>query len=733
MTKMRIYELAKSVNKGTKEVIKDLAGMGIEVKSHMSSLEGTELEKAMRFYQAEKEKETLITETDKKQDKKQEAKQESKAQPKKPESKKKKDAHSEVHPDAPKSSERKESTRAEAKETNKKQKQSNKPQNAKVQNKKSSAKKQDRAEKQAIEIKEVEIEDQITVLDFARLIGKSVAEVISKLIALGVMANQNQKIDYDYASLIGDEFGVTVNLKEQETDADDPYGLDYEDQEEDLVLRSPVVTVMGHVDHGKTSLLDAIRNTSVTKREAGGITQHIGASTVNVNGKRIVFLDTPGHEAFTAMRSRGAMVTDIAVLVVAADDGVMPQTIEAINHAKAANVPIIVAVNKMDKPEANIDRIRQELTEQDLVVEAWGGDVIDVPVSARNGDGIDDLLEMILMVAEMEELKANPNRKAVGTIIEAQLDKGRGPVATVLVQKGTLKSGDMVVTGKASGRIRAMFDDKGKKINKAKPSTPVVILGLSDVPEAGDMIYAVKDEKTARSIAQAQKEHEREVKMNATRRVSLDDIFSKIQEGDLKELNIVVKTDVRGTIDAVKQSLEKLSNDEVRVNIIHGAVGGVTESDVMLASASNAIIIGFNVRPTQVAIDMAKQENIDMRTYRVIYDAINDIEAAIEGMLEPKYKEVVLGRAEVRQVFKIPGAGNVAGIYVKSGVIRRSASVRLMRDNVVLYEGEINSLKRFKDDARELATNFEGGLGLENYNDIKVGDEIEAYVMEEIK
>ena len=733
MKKMRIYELAKSVNKGTKEVIKDLAGMGIEVKSHMSSLEGAELEKAMKFYEAGKE--PLKTETDQKTEKRQEPK----AQPKKsqePKTKKKAEERPETRSNAPQPSQKKEKARAEApakKEKNNKPNKPQKPQNAKAQGKKESKKKQDRPAKPASEIKEVEIEDEITVLDFAKLIGKSVAEVISKLITLGVMANQNQKIDYDYASLIGDEFGVTVKLKEQETDSDDPYGLDYEDREEDLVLRSPVVTVMGHVDHGKTSLLDAIRKTSVTKREAGGITQHIGASTVNVNGKRIVFLDTPGHEAFTAMRSRGAMVTDIAVLVVAADDGVMPQTIEAINHAKAANVPIIVAVNKMDKPEANIDRIRQELTEQDLVVEAWGGDVIDVPVSARNGDGIDDLLEMILMVAEMEELKANPNRKAVGTIVEAQLDKGRGPVATVLVQKGTLKSGDMVVTGKASGRIRAMFDDKGKKINKAKPSTPVVILGLSDVPEAGDMIYAVKDEKTARSIAQAQREHEREEKMNATSRVSLDDIFSKIQEGNLKELNIVIKTDVRGTIDAVKQSLEKLSNDEVRVNIIHGAVGGVTESDVMLASASNAVIIGFNVRPTQVAIDMAKQENIDMRTYRVIYDAINDIEAAIEGMLEPKYKEVVLGRAEVRQVFKIPGAGNVAGIYVKSGVIRRSASVRLMRDNVVLYEGEINSLKRFKDDARELATNFEGGLGLENYNDIKVGDEIEAYVMEEIK
>ncbi len=733
MKKMRIYELAKSVNKGTKEVIKDLAGMGIEVKSHMSSLEGAELEKAMKFYEAGKE--PLKSETDQKTEKGQEPK----AQPKKsqePKTKKKAEERPETRSNAPQPSQKKEKARAEApakKEKNNKPNKPQKPQNAKAQGKKESKKKQDRPAKPAPEIKEVEIEDEITVLDFAKLIRKSVAEVISKLITLGVMANQNQKIDFDYASLIGDEFGVTVKLKEQETDSDDPYGLDYEDREEDLVLRSPVVTVMGHVDHGKTSLLDAIRKTSVTKREAGGITQHIGASTVNVNGKRIVFLDTPGHEAFTAMRSRGAMVTDIAVLVVAADDGVMPQTIEAINHAKAANVPIIVAVNKMDKPEANIDRIRQELTEQDLVVEAWGGDVIDVPVSARNGDGIDDLLEMILMVAEMEELKANPNRKAVGTIVEAQLDKGRGPVATVLVQKGTLKSGDMVVTGKASGRIRAMFDDKGKKINKAKPSTPVVILGLSDVPEAGDMIYAVKDEKTARSIAQAQREHEREEKMNATSRVSLDDIFSKIQEGNLKELNIVIKTDVRGTIDAVKQSLEKLSNDEVRVNIIHGAVGGVTESDVMLASASNAVIIGFNVRPTQVAIDMAKQENIDMRTYRVIYDAINDIEAAIEGMLEPKYKEVVLGRAEVRQVFKIPGAGNVAGIYVKSGVIRRSASVRLMRDNVVLYEGEINSLKRFKDDARELATNFEGGLGLENYNDIKVGDEIEAYVMEEIK
>ena len=483
----------------------------------------------------------------------------------------------------------------------------------------------------------------------------------------------------------------------------------------------------------KTSLLDAIRNTNVTKREAGGITQHIGAYTVSIDNKKIVFLDTPGHEAFTAMRSRGAMVTDIAVLVVAADDGVMPQTVEAINHAKAAGVPIIVAINKMDKPEANIDRVRQELMEYDLVAEEWGGNTINVGVSAKKGQGIDELLEMILMVAEMEELKANPNRYAVGTIIEAQLDKGRGPVATVLIQKGTLKAGDMVVSGTTSGRVRAMFDDKAKKINKARPSTPVVVLGLSDVPEAGDLIFAVKDEKTARGIADAQKNKEREDMIQTTQKVSLEDLFNKIQEGNLKDLNIVIKTDVRGTIDAVKQSFEKLSNDEVRVNIIHGAVGGITESDVMLASASNAVIIGFNVRPTQVAIDMSKSENVDMRTYRVIYDAINDIKAAIDGMLEPEYKEEILGRAEVRQVFKVPNIGSVAGVYVKSGVIQRNEKVRLIRNDVVLYEGAVSSLKRFKDDARELQTNFEGGIGLENYNDIKVGDEIEAFAMKEIK
>ncbi len=581
--------------------------------------------------------------------------------------------------------------------------------------------------------KDYRIGETIVVKELADLLDKGASQIISKLITLGIMANQNQSISYDYASLVAKEFGIDLMLKEDIVSEDDPFGLDFEDNETDLVSRPPVVTVMGHVDHGKTSLLDAIRNTNVTKREAGGITQHIGAYTVSIDNKKIVFLDTPGHEAFTAMRSRGAMVTDIAVLVVAADDGVMPQTVEAINHAKAAGVPIIVAINKMDKPEANIDRVRQELMEYDLVAEEWGGNTINVGVSAKKGQGIDELLEMILMVAEMEELKANPNRYAVGTIIEAQLDKGRGPVATVLIQKGTLKAGDMVVSGTTSGRVRAMFDDKAKKINKARPSTPVVVLGLSDVPEAGDLIFAVKDEKTARGIADAQKNKEREDMIQTTQKVSLEDLFNKIQEGNLKDLNIVIKTDVRGTIDAVKQSFEKLSNDEVRVNIIHGAVGGITESDVMLASASNAVIIGFNVRPTQVAIDMSKSENVDMRTYRVIYDAINDIKAAIDGMLEPEYKEEILGRAEVRQVFKVPNIGSVAGVYVKSGVIQRNEKVRLIRNDVVLYEGAVSSLKRFKDDARELQTNFEGGIGLENYNDIKVGDEIEAFAMKEIK
>ncbi|WP_420038351.1 translation initiation factor IF-2 [Finegoldia magna] len=577
------------------------------------------------------------------------------------------------------------------------------------------------------------IQPTITVKDLSEKISVSISELIMKLMELGIMANQNQEIDFDTASLVAGEFDVIVEQDEVEDfDDDDVFNLDFEDKKEDLKERPPVITVMGHVDHGKTSILDRIRNSRVAGREAGGITQHIGAYTIRVNDKKIVFLDTPGHEAFTAMRSRGAQVTDVSILVVAADDGVMPQTIEAINHSKAAGVPIIVAINKIDKENANIERVKTELAENGLVPEDWGGDTVLVPVSARTGEGIDDLLEMILMVAEMEELKANPNRLAVGTVIEAQLDKGRGPTATILVQKGTLKHSDMVFSGQASGRIRAMFNDQGKQVKKAGPSTPVLILGLNEVPEAGDMIYAVKDEKEARNYAQKIKDHNREEQIKSSSTMNLDELFGKISDGETKDLNIIIKTDVKGTIDAIKQSLIKLSNEEVKVNIIHGAVGGITESDVNLASASSAIIIGFNVRPTQVAMDMAKNESIEIRTYRVIYDAIEDVKNAITGMLKPQYQEEVLGRATVRDTFKVPGVGTVAGVYVNTGKVTRNATVRLLRDEILIFEGPVSSLKRYKDDVKELTQGYEGGMGLENYNDIKPGDVLEAYVLNEV-
>lgn len=549
------------------------------------------------------------------------------------------------------------------------------------------------------------------------------------------MAGINDSIDYDVASLLGEEYGYEIIKKEDKEDSDDEFKLDFEDKPEDLKPRAPVVTVMGHVDHGKTSLLDAIRKTSVTKQEAGGITQHIGASIVNVKGNKIIFLDTPGHEAFTSMRARGAQVTDIAVLVVAADDGVMPQTVEAINHAKAANVPIIVAINKMDKPTANPDRVKQELTEYGLVPEEWGGDTITVPVSALKKEGLDELLEMILLVAEMQELKANPDRPAVGTVIEAQLDKNRGPVATVIIQKGTLNVGDAVICGITSGKIRAMFDDKGKRLKNAGPSMPVAILGLSEVPEAGDKLYVVKDEKMARAYAEQKKEEIRQEQLKATQKVSLDSLFERIQSGEMKELNVIVKSDTRGTIDAIKKSLEKIGaeTEEVKINVIHDGVGGITESDVMLASASNALIIGFNVRPTLSAMELAKVEKVDVKTYRIIYEAIDDIKAAIKGMLEPKYVEEVIGRAEVRATFKVPNVGTVAGIYVLQGKITRNSSIRLLRNDTVIYEGEIASLKRFKDDVREIASGYEGGLGLQNFHDIKEGDVLEAYIMKEVK
>ncbi len=578
----------------------------------------------------------------------------------------------------------------------------------------------------------IEIPKKITVKDFADKIGKNPSEIITRLISVGVFATINQEIDFEHAHQIASDFGITIKEKKVESEIELEL-LQEEDRPEDLEERPPVITVMGHVDHGKTSLLDAIRKTNVTSKEAGGITQHIGASEVRVNGKKIVFLDTPGHEAFTAMRSRGAKITDIAILVVAADDGVMPQTIEAINHAKAANVPIIVALNKIDKPTANPDRVKQELSEHGVLIEEWGGDTICVPVSALTGEGIDNLLEMILLLSEMLELKANPNKLASGVIIEAELDKSKGPVATVLIQGGTLKTGDSVVAGASYGRVRAMVNDKGKNIKKAGPSTAVKIWGLSDTPEAGDSFNAVKDDKIAKQIYEQRKEKIREQNLKATAKVSLEDLFKQIQEGDVKELNIIIKADVQGSVEALKQSLLKLSNDEVKINVIHGGVGTITESDILLASASNAIIIGFNVRPNSAVIGLAEKENVDVRTYRIIYEAIEDVEAAMKGMLEPEYKEVILGRVEIRATFKVPGVGNIGGAYVQEGKITRNSKVRLLRDGIVIYDGQVSSLKRFKDDVREVVAGYECGVGLENYNDIKEGDIIEPYIIEEIK
>ena len=574
----------------------------------------------------------------------------------------------------------------------------------------------------------VEIGESINVQEFSKLIKREVNEVIKALFMLGVMVTINQDIDFDTAQLIGDNFGVEVGQRAPEEDPTEIPEVD--DPPEKRVPRPPVITVMGHVDHGKTSLLDAIRKTNVTSREAGGITQHIGAYKVNYQGKQIVFLDTPGHEAFTAMRARGAQVTDVAILVVAADDGVMPQTIEAINHAKAAKVPIIVAINKIDRPGANPDHVKQQLAEHELIPEDWGGDTIMVPVSAHQKTGISDLLEMILLVAEMQELKANPNLPAHGTIIEAQLDKGRGPVATVLVQRGTLHIGDTIIAGTSYGKVRAMINDRGEKVKKALPSTPVEVLGLNDVPAAGDILDST-DEKTARGVAEKRiaKKKEEEIKLNS--KVSLDDLFQRIKEGEIKELNIVVKADVQGTIEALKASLEKIKNDEVKVAVVHAGVGAITESDVMLASAANALIIGFNVRPDANARKAAETEKVDVRTYRVIYDAINDVEAAIKGMLAPKFKEVIQGRVEIRQMITISKL-KIAGCYVVEGKVTNSSKVRVVRDGIVVHEGVIESLRRFKDDVKEVAQGFECGITLEKFSDLKEGDIFEVYDMEEI-
>lgn len=583
-------------------------------------------------------------------------------------------------------------------------------------------------------ITEISVPDTITVGDFAAKMGKGAAEVVKKLILLGIMATVNQSIDFDTAELIADEFGIKVN-KEIVLSKEDILLMESEEEDkpEDLVERPPVVVVMGHVDHGKTSLLDAIRHTSVISTEAGGITQHIGAYSVKLNDRTITFLDTPGHEAFTTMRARGAQVTDVAILVVAADDGIMPQTVEAINHAKAANVDIIVAINKIDKENANVERVKQSLMEYGLVPEEWGGDTICVEISAKKKINIDGLLEMVLLVADMKELKANPNRPAKGTVIEARVDKGKGPVATVLVQNGTLRQGDTVICGTSVGHVRAMTNDKGRRVKEAGPSMPVEIQGLNEAPSGGDELIVVKDEKLARDVAEQRKQEIQENKFNSVVKVSLDNLFSQIDEGNMKELDIIVKADVQGSVEAVKQSLEKLSNDEVRVRVIHGGVGAVNESDVMLASASNAIIVGFNVRPDAGAIAMSEQNEVDIRLYRVIYQAIEEIEAAMKGMLDPEYKEVVLGYADVRQTFRVPNVGIIAGCYVTQGKIVRNASVRVVRDGIIIHEGKISSLKRFKDDAKEVTEKFECGIGIDNFNDVKEGDTIECFEMQEIE
>jgi len=546
------------------------------------------------------------------------------------------------------------------------------------------------------------------------------------------MASISQSVDYETASLIAEDFGAIVE-KEIILTQEDILFNDFEDTEDQLETRSPVVVVMGHVDHGKTSLLDAIRSTNVIDTEAGGITQHIGAYRVRINDRKITFLDTPGHEAFTAMRARGAQVTDIAILVVAADDGIMPQTVEAINHAKAANVGIIVAINKIDKDGANPDRIKQELTEHGLVPEDWGGDTICVEISAKHRQNIEELLEMVILVADMRELKANPNRRAKGTVIEAKLDKGRGPVASILVQNGTLKAGDTVVVGTSFGHIRAMFDDKGKAVKKAGPSVPVEILGLDSVPEGGEIFYAVDDERMAKQVIEARKQKQKEERLTQSNVVTLDDFFNKVQEGQIKDLNIIIKADVNGSVEAVKQSLEKLSNDEVRINVVHAGVGAIRESDVMLAYTSNAIIVGFNVRPDAGATNSAEAQGIDIRLYRVIYTAIEEIEAAMKGMLDPTYKEEVTGHAEIRQTFKVSGVGTIAGCYVTDGVITRNTQVRIVRDGIVIHEGELASLKRFKDDVKEVNSGYECGLSIERFNDIKEGDVVEGFKMVEIE
>ena len=591
---------------------------------------------------------------------------------------------------------------------------------------------EERNKQKIFKLTEIEIPESITVKDLAAEMKKTTAEVIKKLLGYGIMATINNEIDFDTAFLVAGEFGITAKKKQTVTEEDILFD-DSEDSEEDLKERPPVVVVMGHVDHGKTSLLDTIRKTNVIEGEAGGITQHIGAYKVKVNDREITFLDTPGHEAFTAMRARGAQITDIAILVVAANDGIMPQTVEAINHAKSAGIPIIVAINKIDLPDANVERVKQELMNYELVPEEWGGDTICVPISAKNNINIDQLLEMVLLEADVLELKANPNKQAKGVVIEARLDKSKGAIATMLVQRGKLDVGDTIVVGSSIGRIRVMTNDKGKKVKSAGPSTPVEIMGLTEVPEAGDTFYEVKDEKMAKHLIEKRKRQAREKAINQGTKVTLDNLFSQMEEGKLKVLNLIVKADVQGSVEAVKQSMEKLENEEVKVKVIHSAAGAVNQSDVTLAKVSNAIIIAFNVRPDHTAKEMAEKEEVEIKQYSVIYQAIEDVEMAMKGMLEPKYEEKVIGNVEVRQTFRISNIGTIAGGYVLSGKVERNAGVRVIRENVVIHQGKLATLKRFKDDVKEVTKGFECGMQIENYNDIKEGDIIEVYVMEEIK
>jgi len=709
MAKIRIHELAKELKINSKDLVAQLNQMGYAVKNHMSTIEENDVGQIRR---ALKVKGTI--------DKK---------------GKGVKDYRSKSHDDPEKDYRKRAQARKE--ELRQKKEQDQRKILAKIQNtlrSKHKKKRKDsgRSADDSIEVKKIVIEEQITVQELANRMHVNASEVIKKLIDLGVMATINQVIDSDTATLVASEFGIDTEIRDEVAELEAALD-DLPDNPEDLRPRPPVITVMGHVDHGKTSLLDFIRHTNVIATEAGGITQHIGAYQVETKGKKITFLDTPGHEAFTTMRARGAQVTDIAVLVVAADDGVMPQTVEAINHAKAANVPIVVAINKIDKPTANPEHVKQQLAEHGLVPEEWGGNTICVPVSAKTGAGIDQLLEMLLLVAEMEEIKANPSCPARGTVIEAELDKGRGPVATVLIQKGTLSVGDHILVGTTYGNVRAMYDFKGRRIKKALPGTPVAILGLSEVPAAGDLLYAVDDEKTARQIAEKRLDKKRQMDNVVPERVTLDDLFNQIKEGKVKELNLVVKADVHGSVEALIQALSKLSDKEVRINIIHSGVGAITETDVMLASASNALIIGFNVRPDSNAKKAAESHNIEIRLYRVIYEVIDDIKAALEGMLEPIYKEVTIGRAEVREIFHIPKVGTIAGCNVIEGKVVRNGKVRLIREGIVVYEGKIESLKRFKNDAREVVQGHDCGIGLEKFQDIKIGDILEVYEMEEIK